>query len=91
MPHVSRPGGPLPCATALLAGALFSTVAAAQTLPPPVNVVSLSASATVEVAKDLLTVVFSTTRDGSDAGAAVINADIADPARFRAMFDHLAG
>jgi predicted secreted protein len=41
--------------------------AAAQTMPVPQNVVSLSASATVEVAKDWLTVVFSTTREGSDA------------------------
>jgi predicted secreted protein len=41
----------------------------AQTLPPPQNVVSLSASATVEVSKDWLTVVFSTTREGSDAAA----------------------
>ncbi len=41
--------------------------AAAQTLPPPQNVASLSASATVEVAQDWLTVVFSTTREGGDA------------------------
>ncbi len=44
------------------------TATAAQTLPPPQNVVSLSASATVEVAQDWLTVVFSTLREGSDAG-----------------------
>ena len=37
--------------------------------PPPQNVVSLSASATIEVTKDLLTVVFSTTREGADAAA----------------------
>ena len=43
--------------------------AGAQTLPPPQNVVSLSASATVEVSKDWLTVVFATTREGTDAGA----------------------
>ena len=41
----------------------------AQNLAPPQNVVSLSASATAEVTKDLLTVVFSTTREGMDAGA----------------------
>lgn len=35
----------------------------------PQNVVMLSASATVEVPKDQLTVVFSTTREGSDAAA----------------------
>ena len=43
-------------------------------LPPPQNVVSLSASATVEVHKDWLTVVFSTTREGSDA--AVVQAQL---------------
>ncbi|MDP1650404.1 MAG: SIMPL domain-containing protein [Rubrivivax sp.] len=41
--------------------------AVAQPLPPPQNVVSLAASASVEVAKDWLTVVFSTTREGADA------------------------
>ena len=42
--------------------------ATAQGMPPaPQNVVSLSSSATVEVPKDWLTVVFSTTRDGADA------------------------
>ncbi|MDP1902349.1 MAG: SIMPL domain-containing protein [Rubrivivax sp.] len=53
-----------------LAALLLTAAAAApaQTLPPPQNVVSLAASATVEVPKDWLTVVFSTTREGSDAG-----------------------
>lgn len=46
--------------------ATMSLAAAAQQ-PPPENVVSLSASASVEVAQDWLTVVFSTTREGSDA------------------------
>ncbi|MDQ2778194.1 MAG: SIMPL domain-containing protein [Pseudomonadota bacterium] len=41
----------------------------AQTLPPPRDVVSLSASASVEVTQDWFTVVFSTTREGSDAAA----------------------
>ncbi len=41
--------------------------ARAQALPVPQNVVSLSASASVEVDKDWLTVVFSTTRDAADA------------------------
>ena len=50
-------------ATGALAGAM------AQSLPPPQNVVVLSASATVEVNKDWLTVVFSTTREGADAAA----------------------
>jgi predicted secreted protein len=54
---------------ALIASVLLTTAAAAQTVPAPQNVVSLSASATVEVTKDLLTVVFSTTREGSDAAA----------------------
>ena len=42
--------------------------------PPPQNVVSLSASASVEVTKDQLTVVFSTTREGPDA--AVVQAQL---------------
>lgn len=37
--------------------------------PPPSGVVSLSASATTEVTKDLLTVAFSTTKEGTDAAA----------------------
>jgi predicted secreted protein len=53
--------------TAVAAAAALGT-AGAQTLPPPQNVVSLSASATVEASKDWLTVVFATTRDGADAG-----------------------
>jgi predicted secreted protein len=65
---------PHPVAAAALiaasfAGLVVSTTAAAQSAPPPQNVVSLSASATVEVTKDLLTVVFGTTREGNDAGA----------------------
>jgi predicted secreted protein len=47
--------------------AALSGSAMAQTPPTPQNVVSLSASASLEVAKDWLTVVFSTTRDGVDA------------------------
>jgi predicted secreted protein len=50
-----------------LALAALSPCALAQTLAPPQNVVSLSATATVEVPKDWLTVVFSTTREGTDA------------------------
>lgn len=48
--------------------------AAAQTSPAPQNVVSLSASASVEVVRDWLTVAFSTTREGSDA--AVVQAQL---------------
>jgi predicted secreted protein len=47
--------------------ALLGTVAQAQVLPPPQNVVNLSATASVEVARDWLTVVFSTTREGAEA------------------------
>ena len=47
--------------------AALSGSAMAQTLPVPQNVVSISASASLEVPKDWLTVVFSTTRDGNDA------------------------
>ena len=46
------------------AGAALGAAAAA-----PQNVISLSASASVEVQKDWLTIVFSTTRDGADAAA----------------------
>jgi predicted secreted protein len=49
--------------------AALSGSAMGQTLPPPQNVVSIGASASLEVPKDWLTVVFSTTRDGSDAAA----------------------
>lgn len=48
--------------------------AGAQTLPPPQNVVSLSASATTELANDWLTLVLGTTREGSDA--AVVQAQL---------------
>ena len=48
--------------------ACASMAAGAQTLPPPQNVVNLSASAAVEVPRDWITVVFSTTREGTDAG-----------------------
>jgi predicted secreted protein len=55
-----------------LAGGLPPALVFAQANGLPVqpnNVVSLSASATVEVPKDWLTVVFSTTREGADAAA----------------------
>ena len=47
--------------------ALASSAAAQSVAPPLVNVVSLSASATVELPRDWLTVVFSTTREAADA------------------------
>lgn len=59
----------MPRTKIVLALLLAAGAAAAQTLPPPQNVVSLQASATVEVTKDVLTVVFGTTRDGADAAA----------------------
>lgn len=46
-----------------------SAFAARAETPPPSGVVSLSASATAEVTKDLLTVAFSTTKEGQDAAA----------------------
>ncbi len=52
------------CGAVALAGS-----AAAQVLSPPQNLVTLNATATQEVVKDWLTVVFSTTRDGVDAAA----------------------
>ena len=42
--------------------------ASAQTLPQPQGVLTLTASATVEVPRDLLSITFSTSRDGPDAG-----------------------
>jgi predicted secreted protein len=56
-------------APALLLALLASPALHAQTVVPPQNVVVLSASASVEVNKDWLTVAFSTTREGADAAA----------------------
>ncbi|MBK1613695.1 SIMPL domain-containing protein [Rubrivivax gelatinosus] len=53
-------------AFAIAAVALCAAVQA-QTLPAPQNVVSLSASATAEIPRDLLQVGFSTSREGPDA------------------------
>lgn len=62
-------------ARSLIVALTFAAGAAvAQTLPVPQNVVSLSATASVEVVRDWLTVVFSTTREGSDA--AVVQAQL---------------
>ena len=60
------------CLAVALCAALLGGSAAAvatETLPPPQGVVSLSASASVEVVRDLLTVTLSTTREGADAAA----------------------
>jgi len=57
-----------PLRSSLLALALMAGAAVqAQTLPPPVGVVGLSASASTEVIKDLLSVALSATREGQDA------------------------
>ena len=54
----------------LAGGTLLCACAAqAQPLPAPLNVVTLTATASVEVDKDWLTVVFSTTREASEAAA----------------------
>lgn len=54
------------CALAISTGAAFSHENGSS--PSPRNVVQLSASGAVEVQQDLLTMVLSTSRDGSDAG-----------------------
>jgi predicted secreted protein len=54
--------------------ALTAEAASAQTPQPPENVVTLSASASAEITKDWLGVVFSTARDGTDA--AVVQAQL---------------
>jgi predicted secreted protein len=55
---------------ALSALCFASTFVLAQTVTPPVaqNVVQLSASGSVEVQQDLLSIVMNTTREGADAG-----------------------
>jgi predicted secreted protein len=62
-----------PAGAVLMASAVWAQTAAAQgsaaTIDAVRNVVSLTASASVEVQKDWLTVVFSTTREGADANA----------------------
>lgn len=58
-------------------GVVLAAAAAAlpaQALPPPQNVVSLSAAASVQVPQDWLTLVLATTREGSDA--AVLQAQL---------------
>lgn len=53
---------------ALLLSLLVLPVAG-QTVPPPQNVVHLSASASAEVPRDLMSVVFSASHEGPEAGA----------------------
>jgi predicted secreted protein len=59
-------------ALATIALTTATTTASAQTMmqiPPPSGVLNLSASATIEVQKDVLAIAFSTTREGADAQA----------------------
>ena len=57
------------CAACVVATASVVGTANAQTLPTPDGVLGLSASASVEVQKDVLAITFSTTKDGADANA----------------------
>ena len=56
-------------ALALTLAAALANSAAWADQPPPQNVVGLSASASLEVNKDVLSVTLSTTREGTDAGS----------------------
>ena len=56
-----------PFASLLLVAATLATGAVRADTPPPQGVVSLSASASLEVTKDLLNIVLTTTREGQDA------------------------
>jgi len=49
--------------------ALAATTASAQVVPPPQNVLQLQATGTVEVQQDLLMMVLTVSRDGSDPAA----------------------
>jgi predicted secreted protein len=60
---------PFALAAAGAALALVAALPARAEVPPPQGVLSLTASATVEVTKDLLSVTFSTTKEGADANA----------------------
>lgn len=53
----------------VLGAALVAPLAWSADQPPPQGVVNLSSSATLEVTKDMLSVTFNTTREGSDAAA----------------------
>ena len=53
--------------TVVLAGSPARAQAQAPQVPPPQNVISLSATATVELSRDWLTIVLATTREGSEA------------------------
>lgn len=55
--------------TALLATTLAASAALAAEAPPPENVINFSATSTLEVTKDLLTVNLQATREGTEAAA----------------------
>ncbi|WP_280155736.1 SIMPL domain-containing protein [Piscinibacter sp. XHJ-5] len=55
--------------TSVVALSCGLSAAARADMPPPTGVVNLSATASVEVTKDLMSVTLSTTRDGPDANA----------------------
>ncbi len=57
----------LRCASWALAAVLSAGGASAQVQPPPSGVLNLTTTASVEVTKDVLSVVFSATREGNDA------------------------
>ncbi|MBV9891885.1 MAG: SIMPL domain-containing protein [Rhizobacter sp.] len=57
------------CAACVIATVVVAKPAFAQVLPTPEGVLALSASASVEVQKDVLAITFSTTKDGADANA----------------------
>lgn len=57
------------CAAALSGGSGLALADTALAPPAPSGVLSLTASATVQAAKDWMTVSFTTTRDGADASA----------------------
>src|SRR5829696_2560257 len=56
-----------PLAAAVIASALLPALPARADTPAPQGVLNLSASASVEVTKDLLAITFSTTKEGADA------------------------
>ena len=67
--HFLRSTNTLRVLSAAAAGLALATFAQAQAAAPPQNVVSLVATASVEIEKDWLTVVFSTTRESGEAAA----------------------
>eukprot|EP01036_Dinobryon_divergens_P041754 gene41754-55385_t len=74
-------------ALAALALAVAAATTQAQTLPAPEGVLTMSATATVEVPKDWMTLAFSVTREGTDASAVqaqlkqAVNAALAEARR----------